>query len=108
YFKPSGSSTVAAQVALPATDITQILPASVATTSTDFKTCTMGTAPTYSSSETVTIPTLAAGNYDLYFAFIEPTYQQPIQLAHSQKDSAGRYLLGQISIQVGGQVTPTS
>ncbi len=103
YFKPSGSNTVAGQVALVGTDIRQILPGNVTATTDTFTSCTMGAPAPYSITENVTIPALPAGAYDVYFGFQEPVYQNPIQLAHSQKDDAGHYLLGQMTVQAAGQ-----
>jgi len=108
YFKPSGADTVAGQVALNATDTRQILPANVSATTDTFTSCAMGAPAPYSVTENVTIPALPAGSYDVYFGFQEPVYQNPIQLALMQKDSAGRYLLGQMTVQGAGQSTATT
>ncbi|MCC7450950.1 MAG: DUF4832 domain-containing protein [Anaerolineae bacterium] len=99
YFKPAGNEAVAAQVTLTDVDIAKILPAEVTSKSDDFLTCPKAAPTPYTVTATVTIPKLAAGTYDLYFAFQEPVYQSPIQLALTQKDAAGRYLLGSITIQ---------
>jgi Domain of unknown function (DUF4832) len=99
YFKPAGTDNVVAQVALPSTDITQILPPEVTTTSADFLTCPRATPSVYQSTEVVTVPDLPSGNYDLYFGFVEPVYGSQIQLALQSKDTAGRYRLGQIAVQ---------
>jgi len=99
YFKPAGSDEVAAQVTLAEVDIAKILPAEVTSKSEDFLTCPKAAPTPYTVTANVTIPKLAAGTYDLYFAFEETVYQSPIQLALTQKDAAGRYLLGSIMIQ---------
>ncbi len=99
YFKPAGSDTVAGQVTLSEVDIAKILPAEVTSKRDDFLTCPKSAPIPYIVTANVTIPMLAAGTYDLYFAFQEPVYQSPIQLALTQKDAAGRYLLGPITIQ---------
>ncbi len=111
YFKTQGTTNVVAQVDLPATDITQMLPPSVTATSADFLTCPVGTPPAYQSTEIITVPNLPAGTYDLAFAFVEPAYNNPIQLALTNKDAAGRYNLGSITVQSGQptvQTSPTS
>lgn len=99
YFKPAGVDTVAAQITLYEVDIAKILPAEVTSKSNDFLTCPKAAPTPYTVTANVMIPTLAAGTYDLYFAFQEPVYQSPIQLALTQKDPAGRYVLGSIMIQ---------
>ncbi len=104
YFKPTGSNTVAAAVTFPNTDIRQILPTGIVSGSTDFMNCPKGTPNPVSIAENVTIPALVAGAYDMYFAFEEPVYGQPIQLALSSKDSAGLYQLGRINIDTNGVV----
>lgn len=108
YFKPAGSDTVAAEVTLPTTDIRQILPAGITSGSTDFMSCPKATPRPLSISESVTIPVLAGGRYDLYFAFQEPIYLKPIQLALNAKDSAGRYLLGSMDVGGSAAASPTA
>lgn len=107
YFKPRGQNSVSATVELTDTSIRAILPGGVTTKSDNFTSCTKGTPPPYLSGQTFTVPQLAAGVYDLYFAFIDQTYNKPIEIAHTQKDTDGRYLLGQITIQSSGGATPT-
>ncbi|GAB4552216.1 MAG: hypothetical protein OHK0023_19920 [Anaerolineae bacterium] len=97
YFKPVGSQSVLAAVGLPKTDIRKILPANVTATNSQFTHCPLGAPPPYTVDETVAIPQLAPGTYDIYFGFVEPTYGNQIQLAHTAKDSAGRYRLGTIT-----------
>ncbi len=104
YFKPAGTNTVAAEVTLPATDIRQIMPAGIISNSADFLSCPKAAPQPLSTTENVLIPSLAAGSYDLYFAFMEPTYLNPIQLALSTKDSSGRYSMGRINVGSGSGI----
>jgi hypothetical protein len=105
YFKPAGTDTVTAQVSLSGTDITKMLPADVTAAATDYTSCTKAAPTPYTVTENVIIPALPVGNYDMYFGFSEPVYQNAIQLALVNKDSAGRYLLGQISVQTAATAT---
>jgi len=108
YIKPAGGNQVIKKYALTNTDITKILPASVTSTSNDFQTCPMGTPPVYEINESVTLTDLAVGTYDAYFGFEEPVYNHTIELALTQKDEEGLYLLGQFSLQDGTTPPPVS
>jgi hypothetical protein len=98
YLKAAGTDHVVAELDLAATDITQILPAEVKSTDANFLDCPTGPPPLYQSTERVRIPDLPLGNYDLYLAFIEPVYGSPIQLALRDRDAAGRYYLGSVTL----------
>jgi uncharacterized protein DUF4832 len=98
YFKAAGTDNVKAELDLPETDITRMLPAEVRTPDVNFLTCPTNPPTVYQSTEVVTVPDLPLGDYDLYFAFIEPVYGTPIQLALRDRDSSGRYYLGPMNI----------
>ncbi len=61
-------------------------------------TCPTDTLPLCRSTETITIPNLSAGEYDLYLAFVEPVYGNLIQLGLLKKDSVGRHYVGSITV----------
>jgi cysteine-rich repeat protein len=105
FFKPKDTETVVASVSLSETDLRRILPADVAQKNNEFNSCNLSQPQTLTTTEKFTVPSiLPNGDYDVYFGFIDPVYNQPLQLGLEQKDRAGRYLLGNVKV-VGSSAT---
>lgn len=103
FFKAKGQNSVALSLSLTATDATKILPPELSQVAEGYASCDVAQPQTVDFSEKFTAPTsLPNGEYDVYLGFIDANYNQPIPLALSRKDNAGRYLL--TTVEVVGSV----
>lgn len=99
YLKPDGQNTIASKIHLSNTKITQILPGSVTSIDDTFTVCPMSTPQEYTFNESFSVPTdLEEGTYDIYIGFEEPAYNNQIELAIQNKDTEGRYYLGEVLV----------